>query len=209
LSSFGIQTTATLVARTAREAVAAARKLKLPVAVKLVSSTITHKTDVGGVILDVRSLAGVQRAYKTIRDGLKALGRLDEMQGVTVQPMVEGGVEAIVGVTQDRSFGPLVMVGLGGTLVELMKDVQVRIQPLTDVDARDMVRSIKGYPLLQGWRGSPPADVAALEDLLLRVSALAGELPEVAEMDLNPVRVLSPGEGAVVVDARMLLRAVS
>jgi Acyl-CoA synthetase (NDP forming) len=209
LSSFGIQTTATLVARTAREAVAAARKLKLPVAVKLVSATITHKTDVGGVILDVRSLAGVQRAYKTIREGLKALGRLDEMQGVTVQPMVEGGVEAIVGVTQDRSFGPLVMVGLGGTLVELMKDVQVRIQPLTDVDARDMVRSIKGYPLLQGWRGSPPADVAALEDLLLRVSALAGELPEVAEMDLNPVRVLSPGDGAVVVDARILLRPVS
>ncbi len=123
--------------------------------------------------------------------------------------MVEGGVEAIVGVTQDRSFGPLVMVGLGGTLVELLKDVQVRIQPLTDVDARDMVRSIKGYPLLQGWRGSPPADVAALEELLLRVSALAGELPEVAEMDLNPVRVFSPGEGAVVVDARMLLRPVS
>jgi acyl-CoA synthetase (NDP forming) len=209
LSSFGIQTTATLVARTAGGAVAAARKLKLPVAVKLASSTITHKTDVGGVILDVRSLAGVQRAYKTIREGLKALGRLDEMQGVTVQSMVDGGVEAIVGVTQDRSFGPLVMVGLGGTLIELMKDVQVRIQPLTDVDARDMVRSIKGYPLLQGWRGSPPADVAALEELLLRVSALAGELPEVAEMDLNPVRVLSPGEGAVVVDARMLLRAVS
>ena len=206
LSSFGIRTTATLVARTAREAVAAARKLKLPVAVKLASATITHKTDVGGVILDVRSLAEVQRAYKTIREGLKALGRLDEMQGVTVQAMVEGGVEAIVGVTQDRSFGPLVMLGLGGTLVELLKDVQVRIQPLTDVDARDMVRSIKGYPLLQGWRGAPPADVAALEDLLLRVSALAGELPEIAEMDLNPVRVLRQGDGAVVVDARMLLR---
>jgi acetate---CoA ligase (ADP-forming) len=85
----------------------------------------------------------------------------------------------------------------------------VRIQPLTDVDARDMVRSIKGYPLLQGWRGSPPADIAALEDLLLRVSSLAGDLPEIAEMDLNPVRVLSPGEGAVVVDARMLLRPIS
>jgi acetyl coenzyme A synthetase (ADP forming)-like protein len=208
LSSFGIRATASLLARTAGEAVAAARKLGLPVAVKLVSSTITHKTDVGGVILGVRSLAGVQRAYRTIRERLGALGRLDEMQGVTVQSMVDGGVEVIVGVTQDRSFGPLIMAGLGGTLVELLKDVQVRIQPLTDVDARDMVRSIKGYPLLQGWRGSPPADIEALEDLLLRVSALAGELPEIAEMDLNPVRVLAPGEGAVTVDARMLLRAV-
>jgi acetyl coenzyme A synthetase (ADP forming)-like protein len=209
LAAYGIRSAPALLALSAREAIVAARKLGLPVAVKLASATITHKTDVGGVILDARSFAQVQRAYKAMRDRLQALGRLDEMQGVTVQAMVQGGVEAIVGVTQDRSFGPLIVVGLGGTLVELLKDVQVRIQPLTDVDARDMVRSIKGYPLLQGWRGSPPADIAALEDLLLRVSSLAGDLPEIAEMDLNPIRVLSPGEGAVVVDTRMLLRPIS
>jgi len=208
LIAYGIPSAPALFARSAREAVAAARKLGLPVAVKLSSATITHKTDVGGVVLNIRSLAEVERAHKTIRDRLNALGRSDEMQGVTVQAMVEGGVEAIVGVTQDRSFGPLVMLGLGGTLVELVKDVQVRIQPLTDADARDMVRTIKGYRLLQGWRGAPPADVPALEDLLLRVSSMAGDLPEIAELDLNPVRVLGLGDGAIVVDARILVRPV-
>jgi acetyl coenzyme A synthetase (ADP forming)-like protein len=206
LGAYGIRSAPVLFARSARGAVAAARKLRLPVAIKLASATITHKTDVGGVVLNVRSLAEVERGYKTIRDRLNALGRLDEMQGVTVQAMVEDGVEVIVGVTQDRNFGPLVMLGLGGTLVELVKDVQVRIQPLTDADARDMVRTIKGHRLLQGWRGAPPADVAALEDLLLRVSAMAGDIPEIAELDLNPVRVLGQGQGAIVVDARILLR---
>lgn len=208
LDAYGILSAPVLFAHSAREAAATARKLGLPVAVKLASATLTHKTDVGGVVLNIRSLAEVERAYKLIRDRLNALGRLDEMQGVTVQAMVEGGVEAIVGVTQDRNFGPLVMLGLGGTLVELVKDVQVRIQPLTDADARDMVRTIKGYRLLQGWRGAPPADVAALEDLLLRVSSMAGDIPEIAELDLNPVRVLGLGDGAVVVDARILIRSV-
>jgi acyl-CoA synthetase (NDP forming) len=122
--------------------------------------------------------------------------------------MVPGGVEVIVGLTQDPSFGPLLMFGLGGIQVELIKDVAFRIHPLTDVDARDMVRSIKGYPLLNGWRGSPPADVEALEQLLLRVSAMVEDIPEIAEMDLNPVKVLSPGEGCCVVDARILLQRV-
>jgi acyl-CoA synthetase (NDP forming) len=100
------------------------------------------------------------------------------------------------------------MFGLGGIQVELIKDVAFRIHPLTDVDARDMVRSIKGYPLLNGWRGSPAADVDALEQLLLRVSAMVEDIPEVAEMDLNPVAVLPPGEGCCVVDARILLQPV-
>jgi acetate---CoA ligase (ADP-forming) len=129
------------------------------------------------------------------------------MEGVVVQNMVPDGVEILVGVTQDPSFGPLLMFGLGCTMVELLKDVQVRIQPLTDVDAREMVRSIKGYPLLEGWRGAPPADVAAAEELLLRVSQMVDELPEIAEMDLNPVKLLTPGEGAVAVDCRILVKA--
>jgi acyl-CoA synthetase (NDP forming) len=120
--------------------------------------------------------------------------------------MVPGGVEILVGVTQDASFGPLLMFGLGGIMVELIKDVQVRIQPLTDVDARDMVRSIKGYPLLEGWRGAPPADVAMVEELLLQISQLVEEMPEIVEMDLNPVKVLPPGQGCVVVDARILVK---
>jgi acyl-CoA synthetase (NDP forming) len=127
---------------------------------------------------------------------------------VIVQEMVEGGIEAIIGVTQDPSFGPLIMFGLGGVQVELLKDVAFRIHPLTDLDAKDMIRSIKGYPLLDGWRGAPPGDIPALEEVLLRVSALVEDLPEVAEMDLNPVKVLSPGQGCVVVDNRILLRSL-
>jgi acyl-CoA synthetase (NDP forming) len=131
----------------------------------------------------------------------------DRMQGVMVQPMVREGLEAIVGMTQDPSFGPLLMFGLGGVQVELLKDVAFRVHPLTDRDARELVRSVRGFPLLGGWRGSPPGDVDAIEEVLLRVSQLAGDLPEVAEMDLNPVRVLPPGRGCMVVDARIAVTA--
>jgi acyl-CoA synthetase (NDP forming) len=120
--------------------------------------------------------------------------------------MLAGAIEAIIGVTHDRTFGPLMMFGLGGTYVELLKDVAFRIHPLTDVDAREMVRSIRGFPLLQGWRGSPAGDVEAVEETLLRVSCLVEDLPEIQEMDLNPVKVLAPGAGCVAVDVRVLLR---
>ncbi|MEO8456485.1 MAG: GNAT family N-acetyltransferase [Chloroflexota bacterium] len=208
LDAYGIRSAPVMFAQSAGKAVVAARKLGLPVAMKVASTTITHKTDVGGVKLNLATFAEVERAYKTMREQLAALGRPQEMQGVTVQAMVKGGVEAIVGVTQDKSFGPLVMLGLGGTMVELVKDVQVRIQPLTDTDARDMIRTTKGYRLFQGWRGAPPADVSALEDMLLRISSLAGDVPEIADLDLNPVRVLGVGQGAIVVDARILVRLV-
>ena len=207
LAAHGIPCAPLSFARSAASARVAARELGFPVAVKLASGTITHKSDIGGVVLGVTSGRAVDNAVQKIRDGVRALGRLNEMEGVVVQKMVPGGVEALVGVTQDPSFGPLMMFGLGGTMIELMKDVQVRIQPLSDVDAREMVRAIKGYPLLEGWRGAPPADVAAAEELLLRVSQMVEELPEIAEMDLNPVKLLPPGEGAVVVDCRILVKA--
>ncbi len=129
------------------------------------------------------------------------------MDGVIVQEMVPGGIEAIVGVTQDPSFGPLMMFGLGGTYVELLKDVAFRIHPLKDVEGREIVRSVKSYPLLEGWRGSEPGDVNCLERLLMRVSAMMEDVSEIAEMDLNPVKVLPPGQGCVVVDARILVQA--
>jgi acyl-CoA synthetase (NDP forming) len=158
------------IARSAASAAATARALGFPVAVKLASQTIIHKSDIGGVVLGTSSAQAVQRAYRQIHERVRTLGKEDEIDGVVVQKMIASGVELLVGVTQDPSFGPLIMFGLGGIMVELMKDVQVRIQPLTDVDARDMVRSIKGYPLLEGWRGAPRADVAAAEELLLRVA---------------------------------------
>jgi acyl-CoA synthetase (NDP forming) len=206
LEAYGIRMAPLAFARSASAAGKAAQAVGFPAAVKLASPTITHKSDIGGVILGASSEQAVRKAFNQIREGITSLGRQAEMEGVIVQKMIPGGVEALVGVTEDPSFGPLVMFGLGGTLVELIKDVQVRIQPLTDVDAREMVRSIKGYPLLEGWRGSPAADVAAAEELLLRVSEMIGDLEEIAEMDLNPVKLLPPGEGAVVVDCRILAR---
>jgi acyl-CoA synthetase (NDP forming) len=208
LDAYGVRSAGVRFAATADEAVEAAKVMGFPVAVKLASSTITHKTDVGGVILGLQSEEAVRDAVRQIRERLRAAGRLVEMEGVIVQEMIPGGVEVIVGLTQDPSFGPLIMFGLGGIQVELVKDVAFRIHPLTDVDARDMVRSIKGYPLLNGWRGSPPADLEALEQLLLRISAMVEDIPELAEMDLNPLKVLSPGNGCCVVDARVLLRPI-
>jgi len=119
--------------------------------------------------------------------------------------MIPGGVEVIVGVTQDPSFGPLIMLGMGGIYTELFKDVTFRIHPLTDVDAREMVRSVKAYQLLAGWRGAKPSDVGSLEELLLRISAMVEDMPQIVELDLNPVKVLERGKGYVVVDVRVLL----
>jgi acyl-CoA synthetase (NDP forming) len=117
--------------------------------------------------------------------------------------MVQDGIEAIVGVTHDASFGPLVMFGLGGVQVELLRDVAFRIHPVTDRDAHEMVRAVRGFRLLEGYRGAPPGDIAALEQMVLRVSQIIDDHPDILEMDLNPIKVLSPGHGCVVVDARI------
>ncbi len=207
LAAYGIRSAKAKLARTTRAAAEAAKRIGFPVAAKIASSTITHKTDIGGVALNLQSEVAVRGAFDLMKDRLREMGRLREMDGIMVQEMVSGGIEAIVGVTQDPSFGPLMMFGLGGTYVELLKDIVFRIHPLTDLDAGEMVRSPKGYPLLEGWRGSEPGDTAALEELLLRVSAMVEEIPEMMEMDLNPVKVLSPGQGCLVVDTRILLQS--
>jgi acyl-CoA synthetase (NDP forming) len=121
------------------------------------------------------------------------------MDGVLVQLMISSGVELMIGVTQDPSFGPLIGFGLGGIYVEILKDVCFRITPITDRDAREMVRSIKGYRLLESYRGHPSADIAAIEDLLFRVARLVEAVPEIAELDLNPVTALPPGQGCLIV----------
>ncbi|MBE0430779.1 MAG: acetate--CoA ligase family protein [Dehalococcoidia bacterium] len=205
LESYGIRVAALRTAGTAEEAAAAAEEIGFPVAVKLLSEEIVHKTEVGGVILSRRSSAEVSEAFEQIRQRLKDLGKAGQMQGVAVQQMVPEGIEVIVGLTQDPSFGPLIMFGLGGIYAEFLKDVAFRIHPLTDVDARDMVRSVKAHQLFTGWRGAKPTDIAALEDLLLRVSAMVEDLPEIEEMDLNPVKAQEEGKGYVVVDSRILL----
>jgi len=206
LEAYGLRVVQSAHARTVEAAVEAATRIGYPVVIKLESDTITHKSDVGGVVLDVRNETEVRRAFADIERKLDELGRRGEMHGVSVQQLIKGGVEAIVGVTSDRGFGPLLMFGLGGVYVEVLKDVAFRIHPLTDRDAAGLVREVRGYPLLEGYRGQPPGDTAALEDVLLRVSRLVGDLPEIQEMDLNPLKVLAPGSGCIAVDARIGVR---
>lgn len=205
LRHYGIATAPAKEAATGAAAFRAALEIGFPVAVKLLSRTISHKSDVGGVFLDLHTEKEVHGAFKGIRDRLAALGKEKEMQGVVVQPMIQTGVEVIVGVTQDKAFGPLVMFGLGGVQAELFKDVNFRIHPLTDVDAAEMVRGVKAYQLLQGWRGAPPSDTKSIEDLLLRVSAMVEDLSQIGELDLNPVKVFEDGKGYAVLDARIML----
>jgi len=148
----------------------------------------------------------VEKAFNSIRKILEKLGKEKEMTGVSVQQMSAGGVETIVGVTQDPSFGPLMMFGSGGIYAELIKDVTMKIHPITDLDAVEMINSLKMSNLFEGYRGSPPKDTEAIKDLLLRVSAMIEDIPEIAEMDLNPVSVMSRGEGYRVIDARIKLK---
>ncbi len=206
LSDYGIKYAQIRTAATEKEAQEAAEAIGFPVAVKLESQTITHKTDVGGVVLNVTTKAGVSEAYKTIKSNLEKIGKEKEMTGVSVQQMATGGVETIVGVTQDPQFGPLMMFGSGGIYAELIRDVTMKIHPITDLDAVDMINSLKMSKLFEGYRGSPPRDTQSVADLLLRVSAMINDIPEIAEMDLNPVNVMPKGEGYRVIDARIKLK---
>lgn len=205
LECYGIKTVPSRFAATSDDAMKIATELGFPVVLKLASKTIMHKTDVGGVALDLRSAMEVSQAFAQIRQNMQAFGVAGEMEGVTVQPMITSGIETIVGVSQDPSFGPIVLFGLGGIYTELFKDVAARIHPLTDVDAREMVQSVKAYQLLEGWRGSKRHDVASIEELLLRVSVMIEDIEEIRELDLNPVKVQEEGKGYVTVDAKVLL----
>ncbi|HXA29451.1 MAG TPA: GNAT family N-acetyltransferase [Candidatus Angelobacter sp.] len=198
LSAYGIGTAPSRRVESAAAATHAAQDVGMPVALKVGAGSVVHKTDVGGVQLGLRTGAEVRRAYATMAERLG-----DAMHGAIVQHMVSGGVELIMGVVQDPLFGPLIMFGSGGTSVEVFGDRSFRILPLTDIDAHELVRSIRGAPLLFGHRGMPAADVGAVETTLLRVAMLAADIPQVAEMDLNPV-IASPS-GAVVVDAKVRL----
>ncbi len=203
LAAYGIAVPATATATTADEAAAAAVAIGLPVALKLASPTITHKTDVGGVALGLADEAAVRAAFVALEARMTALGRRAEMTGVTLQPMVARGVELFVGATRTPGFGPLIAFGIGGTAVELWKDVVFRVHPLTDDDAAAMLEQIRGKALLDGFRGGPVADRAAVVDVLLRVDRLIGDLAEVAELDVNPLVAHGPGTGALALDVRI------
>jgi acetyl coenzyme A synthetase (ADP forming)-like protein len=206
LNCYGLRLVETVVADAADQAASAAARMGFPVEVKLASATITHKSDVGGVVLDLGSADKVKEAFNDIRARLEEKGRQGEMQGVTVQPMIREGIETIAGVTQDPLFGPLIMFGSGGIYAELINDVALRLHPLTDLDAQEMISSIKMARIFEGFRGSPPTDTASIQDLLLRLSAMVEDIPQIAELDFNPVIVLPQGKGYRIVDARVMLK---
>ncbi len=203
LAEAGVPVTATSLAQTREEAAAQAEAISYPVALKVVSPNVAHKSDVGGVVLGLESHEEVAEGYDEIIRSVQAAQPSAIIEGVSVQEMASPGVEVIVGMTTDPQFGPVMMFGLGGIMVEVLGDVAFRLAPLGEGDARDMIDEIQGRQVLDGVRGQPPVDVGAIEAMLDQVSQFAAEHPEVAELDLNPV-IASP-EGAIAVDARIVL----
>ena len=201
LAGNGFPVTPARPAGSEEEAVDAARRIGFPVALKMNSPDVTHKSDVGGVILHVAGEEGVREAYRRIRDAAGKIGARD--CGALVAAMAAPGQEIIIGVTKDLQFGHAVMFGLGGIMVEVMKDVSFRIVPLREKDAAEMIAEIRGARVLEGLRGRKPADVAAVCGLLLRVSDLVTRHPEIEEMDLNPVIVHE--KGLTVADSRVVV----
>ena len=203
LKQAGISVVDTRLATSKEEAVSISQQLGFPVVLKIASSDVVHKSDAGGVKLGLRTAKQVGKAYDDIVAAIKRGYPEAKIQGVSVQKMARPGVEVIIGMSQDAQFGPVLMFGLGGILVEILKDVSFRIVPLTKRDAGEMIREIKGYPVLEGYRGQEPVDVANLEELILKVSSFVDQHPEVEELDLNPI--FAYRDGAVAVDARVVL----
>jgi acetyltransferase len=200
--TFGIPTVPTRLARSADEAAVAAEKMGFPVVLKVESAQITHKSDVGGVVLKLTSSAAVRDAFAHINDQVRANVPSAQIEGVVVQLMAAEGVEMILGIKRDPLFGPVVLCGFGGILVEVLKDVSVGIPPLSKEQANDMIRRLRGFAILGGVRGKPPADLGALCDAIVGVSRLAVSLgDQLAGLDINPLIVLPKGQGVVAVDA--------
>jgi len=207
LKEAGIPVVESKLARTKAEAVALSKKMGFPVVLKIVSSDIIHKSDSGGVKLGIANITQVGKAYSEIVSAIKKNHPKSKIEGISVQKMARPGVEVIIGMTKDAQFGPVLMFGLGGIMVEVLKDVSFRIVPLTKRDAHEMIKEIKGYPLLEGYRGQEPGDVPFLEDLMLKVSDFVDKNPEIKELDLNPIFAYK--SKAVAVDARVILEPAS
>jgi len=203
LHEAGIPVTVSRLATNADEAASIASEIGFPVVLKVVSGDIAHKSDVGGVVLGLADAEAVKRGYDEMMAKVKAAAPNATIDGVAVQQMAKPGTEVIIGTTTDPQFGPVMMFGLGGIFVEVLKDVAFRIVPLEPRDAKQIVREIKGYPVLEGVRGQEGADLASLEKLILQISEFVEQHPEVRELDLNPV--LAYPDGAIAVDARVVL----
>jgi len=203
LKEAGIPVVEAKLARTKKEAVSLSKETGFPVVLKVISPDVIHKSDSGGVKLGLNNITQVGSAYSEIVSAVKQHYPKAKIQGISVQKMARAGVEVIIGMTKDAQFGPVLMFGLGGILVEVLKDVSFRIVPLTRRDAREMIKELKGYPILEGYRGQEAADIPFLEELIVKVSDFVDKNPEIKELDLNPVFAYK--DGAVAVDARIIL----
>ncbi|MDY7019550.1 MAG: acetate--CoA ligase family protein [Chloroflexota bacterium] len=203
LSKWGIPVVETILTRSKKEAISVSKKMGFPVVLKINSPDIVHKSDAGGVKLGLANVTQVGKAYTEITSSIKKQYPQAQIQGVSVQKMAPDGTEVIIGMSKDPQFGPVLMFGLGGVLVEVLKDVSFRITPVTRRDASEMIKEIKGYPILQGYRGKKPANIMALEELIVSVSEFVEQNPQIKELDLNPVFAYK--DKAVAVDARIVL----
>ncbi|MEH2606112.1 acyl-CoA synthetase (NDP forming) [Bradyrhizobium sp. AZCC 1588] len=210
LTQYGIPSTREILSQNVDEAVRGAQSIGFPVVLKIQSSDIPHKTEAGGVRIGLRDDRAVHDAFEAIIANARAYAPNAAIQGVVVQEMVTDGVELILGINNDPLFGPAIMVGLGGIFAEVMKDVSFRLAPITRSDAEDMLRELRGFALLDGARNRPKADVVAVVDTLMRLSALAvSRVDDLAELDINPLAVLPAGRGVRALDALVKPRAVS
>jgi acyl-CoA synthetase (NDP forming) len=200
---YGISVTKFNVAKNEKEAAEFAAATGFPVVLKIVSPEIIHKSDAGGVIVNLKTKEEVQAAYNKILQNVKAYKPDANIVGILVQEMAPSSTEVIIGAVKDPQFGQTIMFGLGGIFVELLKDVTFRVAPIDEQEAAEMVVGVKAFPLLNGYRGSKPADVKAIVNLLLCVSKLVMDHPEIKELDLNPILVYP--QGAKTVDARIIL----
>lgn len=203
LKEVGINTTEIKLAASEKEASDISQRMGYPVVLKIASPDITHKSDAGGVKVGLKNKEDVIKAYEEIMASVKQKFPGAKIEGVSVQNMAKPGTEVIVGMTKDAQFGPVLMFGLGGVWVEVLKDVSFRIVPLIRRDAHEMIKEIKGYRLLEGYRGSEPANITVLEDMLLKISEFMEKTPEIKEMDINPIFAYK--DGAIAVDARVVL----
>lgn len=202
LNAYGFSQPKSLFARTSEEAVAAAKGIGYPVVMKIVSPHIVHKSDIGGVRTNLNSKKDVENAFFDITTHVRNIMPAAYIYGVIIQEMIRGGKEVIMGITKDLQFGHMVMFGLGGIYVEVLKDISFRIVPLSQEDAYEMVRETKTFPLLRGVRGEAEADIEAIERALLQLSQLSIDFPEILEADINPLLVMKRGDGVVAIDAR-------
>ncbi len=205
LHDAGVSTTTAQLATSADDAVRAAETIGFPVVLKVSSTDIVHKSDIGGVQLHLQSTDEVREAFSAIMQNVADKEPNAKVEGVAVQPMAQAGTEVIIGMSKDATFGPVLMFGLGGVLVEVLKDVAFRIVPLNERDAEEIIRDIKGFPLLEGYRGAPAANLSALQQMLRTLSDFIEATPVVKEVDLNPVYAYP--DGALAVDARIILEA--